>query len=502
MPETDIDGCLSRLVTEPSGEIDYDLDLRDSVLILTCPKFSTRAPAWQANAIISIFGRMIAGFHAQSGAIAALAAPHFQRLLRDPQISLPHACRLHEAMWGMWWCAAGSLDDMRPIQQNVCLPFHHFLERTGANAKSAVSEREDGPVRIAYLSHYSHGGKGNAVAPLVASLARAHAKIPDREVFVYAVQWVDDVWLADQFANSPVHARNFRQGNDYDRLDELFERLRADNVDVVVTDITSSIAGVLFARRVACVQARLDLGLPYWCPPDLDLVLLSGKRWRDGYPYAQGRAAEISTTQDLDFIFRTPSESEIHSARAGLPGGAQVIGVFTRLIKITPAYLGVIREVLLRHARAHFLVGGTGDPRALREFMAAPELAGRVTFLHRNVDLAVYAHALDLFVDTFPMIGGLACREIIAQGIPVLSLRSNEWGLKQEQDRDPVSVADDERGLLALIDRALTEPDFHRERAAAAVARIGSISDVDTSAAEIDAAMISALRRAERLSAG
>ena len=495
MSENDLSECLSRLDGGASDHIDYNQLLRDSVLLLTSPEFSIQTAEWQSRAIVTIFRRMISSLHAQSGVVASLAAPHFLRLLRDPQITLPQACLMHESLWGMWWCAASSLDDMRPIQQNACLPFHHFLERRGMGMEPIPADRGEGPIRVAYLSHYSHGAQGNAVGPLVASLARAHAAIHDREVFVYAVQWVDDAWLSDQFWESRVRVRNIRQDNDYDRLDELFDRLRADKVDVVITDITSSIASVLFARRVARAQVRLDLGLPYWCPPSLDLVLLSGKRWRDAYPYGQDRAAEISTTQELDFIFRMPAEAEIREARASLPEGAQVIGIFTRLIKITPSYLSLIRSVLLRRPGVHFLVGGTGDPRLLYEFMAAPELAGRITFLHRNVNLAVYAHAIDLFVDTFPFIGGLACREIVAQGVPIFSLRSNEWSLKQEQDRDPASIANDEQGLLLLIDRALSEPEFHRACAAAATATIGAISDVDTSASEIDAAVVSVLRR-------
>ena len=159
-----------------------------------------------------------------------------------------------------------------------------------------------------------------------------------------------------------------------------------------------------------------------------------------------------------------------------------------------------IRQVLRRKPDAHFLVGGTGDPRMVQAFMADDELAGRVTFLHRNVNLAAYAHAIDVFVDTFPMIGGLACREIVAQGVPVLSLRSNEWGLKQDQDRDPQSIADDEPALIDLICRTLTDVAFREARAAAAAATIDVISDVATSAAEIDAAMMGALRAAHKRS--
>jgi len=490
-----VDECLERLCSPPGDTTDYDLILRDSVTLLTAPGFADRLPAWQAAAIQAVFARIIATSHAQAGAVAALAARHFGRLLRDPRIDLAQACRLHDALWGMWWCAAGSLDDMRPIHQMVCLPFHDFLELRGLVRRGSRAIAPGRPLRIAYLMHYAHGERGNAVAPLVVSLARAHAALPDREIFVYAVQWVDEAWFASSFADCGVVTRCVPQHDDYDRLDDVFDMLRSDDVDVAVTDTTSSIASVLFARRVAPAQVRLDLGLPYWFQPEIDLVLLSGKRWRDGYPYEASRAVEIRLNQDGDLVFRMADECKIREARAALPAGTITLGVFSRLSKITPAYLGVVRHVLLHHPGTHFLIGGTGDPRAVQDFMARPELKGRMTFLHRNVDLAVYAHVIDIFIDTFPFIGALACREIAAQGVPVLSLRSNEWGLKQEQDRDPLSIAEDEPALLRLIARTLQDREFRNARAAGAVAAADAITDVASSAREIDAAMSALVKR-------
>ena len=493
-----LNACLERLTNPPTGAVDYALILRDSVTLLTASDFAMRSPAWQVACIAAVFERIISTAHAQAGAIAALATPHFKRLLLNAEVDLAQACRVHDALWGMWWCAAASLDDMRPIHGQVCLPFHDFLERRGLvreNPRLAVGDQLR--LRVAYLMHYAHGERGNAVAPLIVSLARAHASLLDRKIFAYAVQWVDESWLASSFAGSGVATRSVPQKDTYDRLDQLFEALRSDEIDVIVADVTSSIVSVLFARRVAPAQIRLDLGLPYWFQPEIDLVLLSGKRWRDCYPYEQSRAVEVKISQDRESFFRIPDEHKVRLARAQLPAGAFTLGVFSRLSKITPAYLGVIRRVLLRNPQTHFLVGGTGDPRTVQEFMAAPELKGRVTFLHRNVDLAVYARAIDMFVDTFPFIGALACREIAAQNVPVLSLRSNEWGLKQEQDRDPLSIADDEPALLRLIERTLFDQEFRRQRGVAAAAAAKAVTDVLASARQIDGA-ICALVAADR----
>src|SRR2546429_1743474 len=86
-----VDECLERLCSPPGDTIDYDVILRDSVTLLTAPGFADRLPAWQVAAIKAVFARIIATSHAQAGAVAALAARHFGRLLRDPRTDLAQA---------------------------------------------------------------------------------------------------------------------------------------------------------------------------------------------------------------------------------------------------------------------------------------------------------------------------------------------------------------------------------------------------------------------------
>ena len=224
------DVCLARL-SGGGDEPDYEQLRRDSTALLTSAGFAARSPAWQADAIWTVFMRMVSALHADAGVVAASAALHFGRLLDDPRVGVPEACRMFDALWGMWWCAASSLDDMRPVYPEVCIPFHRFLARRGLVA-SDPSPRDEraGPLRIGYLLHYAHGQRGNAVAPLVVSLARAHAVLPDRKVFVYATQWVDEDWLAASFSKLAGHAvetHSREREADHHRGDGLERRLLA-----------------------------------------------------------------------------------------------------------------------------------------------------------------------------------------------------------------------------------------------------------------------------------
>ena len=266
---------------------DYELILRDSVTLLTAPRLRLAIDLRAGGKHRGRFSRVISTSHAQAGAIAALAAPHFRRLLLNPEVDLAQACRMHDALWGMWWCAAASLDDMRPIHGQSACPFTtswSVAASCAENQRRAVGDPLR--LRVAYLMHYAHGERGNAVAPLIVSLARAHASLPDRKIFAYAVQWVDESWLASSFAGSRVATRSVPQKDTYDRLDQLFEALRSDEIDVIVADVTSSIVSVIFAGRVAPAQIRLDLGLRIGFSQRSTGIAVR-KRWRDCYPYQQ-----------------------------------------------------------------------------------------------------------------------------------------------------------------------------------------------------------------------
>jgi hypothetical protein len=64
--------------------------------------------------------------------------------------------------------------------------------------------------------------------------------------------------------------------------------------------------------------------------------------------------------------------------------------------------------------------------------------------LHENVDLNVYGKVINVMCDTFPFIGGYACREIAAQGTPVISMLGTRWDDLLREERSPELLANDE----------------------------------------------------------
>jgi len=106
---------------------------------------------------------------------------------------------------------------------------------------------------------------------------------------------------------------------------------------------------------------------------------------------------------------------------------------------------------------------GTGDSRLVRTFISDDALGGRVTFIHENVDLNIYGRIVDVFLDTFPFIGGLACRDVACHGKPVVSMLAGEWDILLKEERVPSLLASDSEEYLSIATRLVLDNDFYAE---------------------------------------
>jgi glycosyltransferase involved in cell wall biosynthesis len=120
-------------------------------------------------------------------------------------------------------------------------------------------------------------------------------------------------------------------------------------------------------------------------------------------------------------------------------------------------------ELLERLPETHLLIVGTGDDRSVREFVDDPRAKGRVTFWHRNVDLNVYGRLIDVMLDTFPFVGGNACREVAIHGKPVVSMRSVDWNRLLTKERDPVLLASSPEEYIQMVTRLVRDEHFYKE---------------------------------------
>ena len=137
-----------------------------------------------------------------------------------------------------------------------------------------------------------------------------------------------------------------------------------------------------------------------------------------------------------------------------------ILGTYGRLIKVTPDYLAIVESLLRRHPGITFAIGGSGDPAPVRRFIAERGLEKRIHLFDGYVDGHLWGHALDVFLDTFPLHGGASCREVIAKGGPVVSLHDEDMPNLSEDERIPTLVARSLAGYEAIVSRLVDDRAF------------------------------------------
>ena len=460
---------LSGLADPSELDCKYQEVAGEAIGILSSPAFSKLPVPRQIEAIIAVHNTTMSALLREAVALADLISGHFVRLLKEGELKLPDAMHLYDCLYGLYFAGARSITEMGRFDLACVLPFEAYL-KTGYSpllASGRTKRIEKIGENICYFCHCAHFEKGNAVSPIMASLARSHAKREDRKIYLYCVQWVSQAFV-DSFAGSGVIVRQFQQDWRYDKLDVISDQLKADDIDVVITDLNSSIASVLFARRVAPLQMWIVMAYPYWSLKSMDWALLPVLDYQPGYGIDAERVSALKIKQETATLIQVCDDAALNKARSSLPEGKFIFAVFSRLIKVSREFLELMVRILREEPRAHILLVGTGDPRTLHEIAADALSAGRITFIHGNVDLNVYGRVVDVMLDTFPFHGGNACREVAIHGKPVLSLREAEWGQFLDEERDAAVLAKDVDEYVAIALRLAREADFYAARSAEA----------------------------------
>ncbi|WP_055074137.1 hypothetical protein [Pseudanabaena sp. 'Roaring Creek'] len=479
---------LNSSLSPKSLQILYNNALRTSFLILSNHSLLEMELSTQVEIIHKIFITLITLQHRQAKLIAALLATHFYRILNHQDVQPEMAFKIYEALYGLYWCGATCLEDMKPFDMVGVRPFSQYIRKNITSPLIQSNYRKlriDVPLNIAYICHYAHFDRGNAIAPIIMSLTKGHSHLPERKIFIYCVQWVSDKFIKS-FENTDITIRSLPQQDNYPSLDLIINQLKDDQIDVLITDVSSSIATYLFLHRAAPLQFWLELGYPYWSIPELDWVFLCAKDYQHGFGVPQDKCSYLMPMQEEITLTKGCSQTALDEARNLFPENSFLFAVFTRLIKITPAYLDIARSLLEAVPNAHLLIVGTGDPTLIYEFLNDKNLQGRVTFLHYNVDLNIYGRVIDVFLDTFPFIGGNACREVAIHGKPIVALYADDFGRLLLDERDPDLLAKDPDEYLARAIKLANDSSFYQEKSRKAIELARRATDVMQSVTQID----------------
>jgi len=471
-----------------------DACFHDACGLLSSPWFGTLPMRRRVEVIFALHDTLMAAPSPDLVVVAELGLRQFARMLDDPGLSIPALLGLYDALHGMYFSGVSDVRDLRRFDAIVPLIERRLLSLRRRTRVPTTPVDPCGELGIAYLLHTAHFDQGNAVSPLIVSLAQAHATRAGRKVFLYLVQHVGQNFAAE-VAGRGFAVRAFPQDRAYGSLDDIEESLRADRIDIVVSEQNRAVATALFARRVAPLQIWADTGFPFWGIESLDWTLFPAM----GEATDPGRrASPLRWRQPADTLRRAVDPALVAAVREGFPPGAFVLGVFTRLIKLNNQVLALLESLLEADPRSHLFIAGTGDAGQVHALVAQPGLVGRISFEHRNVDLNVYGQAVDVMCDTFPFIGGNACREVAAQGTPVVSMLGTPWDDLLRRDRSVALLARDAAEYRAHVARLRDDPVFRADQREVALRLFDEQVDPGVMLDDVEAAIAAAAHAGPR----
>jgi hypothetical protein len=361
------------------------------------------------------------------------------RTLATPGVSVDVLGLFYDLLYFLYWYVAPTWEAMRAFTD----PMKRFAEAVRVGTLSdlpAITPRPLGPepLRVGYLSQFGRRGS-STVAWSDAILGGLSRCLPGSYGLVlYAWSEHDDLSMA-MLADQGVTVRRFSANSMSERIAAVAEAIRADEIDILITDMNTALPTMLFELRVAPIQVFFQIQLPFWPIANIDGVLRVEfyDPALDGFE--RDRCFDLGLQAWNESEYAPPVAPErIAAERARFPAAPQLIGTYVRLAIITPDFLEIITDLLARHPQLVVAIGGNGDGGWIHEFIAASGLAGRLVLIDEFVDGHAWGHMLDIFLDT--SYGATSAgREVMAKGKPVVCLRNPTT----ERERVPMLIADD-----------------------------------------------------------
>ena len=393
-----------------------------------------------------------------------------------------------------------------------------------------VVAAQAGPVRVGIINRGGSISTGafHHILPICQWLSARAPRTLD--VVIYVTQYYDEeieregarvgckvVFLSDY--GSELNAMLER----YVKLRELMAR---DGIEVAVWAHHPDSMFLLFGMRVAPVQVFYSQYLhPTIKGGDIDAVMTYGSPALVTQPFLDQPWRVI--TSALEDVSEPPPAIAVEELRARIMGTEfrVLIGTLARTEKICDTrFLSCVARVLKAQPNAMFLWTGHRQDHTVQTFFERAGVAGQTQFVGW-VDTVLYARALDVLLDSFPLCNGVTALQAMASGTPVVSLNRNTSFLGRDivpilettsepsiaeaaavcseirrvfEERDAVPAADDEDHYVEIALRLIEQPELRARTGAALQAVSRCLYDNEALMARLFEAHILELAEAAR----
>jgi glycosyltransferase involved in cell wall biosynthesis len=198
----------------------------------------------------------------------------------------------------------------------------------------------------------------------------------------------------------------------------LRERFKQDRVGVCVWVSVPTMAAFALSMRLAPVQIFWSMRFHPISAPYIDGYIT----WGASTEKTRRHAGQEWQVVPLPFALEgsPPRRAEIENLRRRFPERV-LLGTLAREEKInSEPFLQAVADILAAHPHAGFLWTGRVEHPGIAGRLRAAGIAERCHFVGW-VDTQLYAAALDIFLETFPVGSGVTSYQAFAAGVPLLS---------------------------------------------------------------------------------
>lgn len=259
----------------------------------------------------------------------------------------------------------------------------------------------------------------------------------------------------------------------------LRQRIAQEGVTHLVWVSAPSTSDFAFAMRRAPAQIFWTLKFHPYRLEEIDGYISYGS-WHENTRLVHGEEWQV-VPQSLEAPSRPVAEQEVAEARRPYAQHDVLLGTLARSEKFnSELFVQAVIRILRENPSAGYLWTGRAIHAGVQEQFERAGVAHQCHFIGW-VDTAVYASALDVFLETFPFGCGITGMQALYVGTPLLSFQSPETILGMHLARalaEKGPLADEFRGLIAsgdnagllypgtvdeyvaLANRLIREPDF------------------------------------------
>lgn len=450
-----------------------------------------RALEPQMKGILAVFVEfgnllMAAGDRAEMQAYYARIALVFRdwvsgRAGRKPTIT--EACALYDLLYLLKWRSINEPTDLTSFNADVLAPFVAFVQssRWEEEPENRTAASGSNPGRIAYIATWTNLSSANACARVTWTTILGHQALRrgGEPVVVYCTL-PPEADLIAAAAKAGVRLEKMWQAGGAEAIARgIVRAMENDRIDSLLFDTPDAVTTLLVVKRAAPVQIYLEMGFDAWRAPNIEFCFQSfSVRWQE-LVATPDRCARLPLIDHIDFLAPERDPAEIDALRrqvfATMPdGGAPdiIYGFVGRMTKVTLPWLKLVERMLTASPRAVCYIGGGGGQSPIVDnFLRASPVATRIVYHPRYIDGHIVGRVIDVFLDTFPFPGSLACLEAMAKGVPVVWMPGgykDQMAERLELYRDATLRAESEDDFVSL---ALELIDDDRYATASAQAR-------------------------------